>query len=305
MKDSPFFKQAELVLQILPYIYKERIFALKGGTAINFFVRELPRLSVDIDLTYLPINARDAALSDISESLNRILSNLENAFSDLRSHRKKDEQTGLASSLIVQKSGLTVKVEPNLIIRGTVFSPQECMLNKRAQDLFEASVITQILSFEDLYGGKICAALDRQHPRDLFDIKFLFESEGITDNIRKAFIVYLISHSRPIVELLNPNLKDIKSIFEGEFQGMTLTEVPLEELEMVRDELIKQINRSLTEDERRFILSFKRMEPEWNLLQLDAVEDLPAVKWKQLNLGRMRKKNHKKAVEKLRQHLQI
>jgi hypothetical protein len=133
----------------------------------------------------------------------------------------------------------------------------------------------------------------------------LLDNEGITDRIRKAFIIYLISHSRPIVELLNPNPLDIKSVFEGEFRGMTVIEIQLEELEVARNELIKQINESLTEEERRFILSFKRMEPEWNLLQLDGVENLPAVKWKQLNLGRMEKKKHRKAVETLRQQLQI
>jgi hypothetical protein len=97
----------------------------------------------------------------------------------------------------------------------------------------------------------------------------------------------------------------MRPIFESEFQGMPLTEIRLEDLEIARSKLIKQINESLTEEERRFILSFKRMEPEWNLLQLDEVENLPAVKWKQLNLGRMEKKKHRKAVETLRQQLQI
>lgn len=80
----------------------------------------------------------------------------------------------------------------------------------------------RVLSLEDTYGGKICAALDRQHPRDLFDIKLLLENEGLTEKIKKAFIVYLISHDRPIVEVLNPGLQDIKQIFENEFAGMTL-----------------------------------------------------------------------------------
>ena len=63
MKDTIFFKQAELLLRILPLIDKEEVLALKGGTAINFFVRDLPRLSVDIDLTYLPVNERSFASS--------------------------------------------------------------------------------------------------------------------------------------------------------------------------------------------------------------------------------------------------
>lgn len=58
MKASPFFKQADLVVQILPFVNAETCFALKGGTAINFFVRNFPRLSVDIDLVYVPVEDR-------------------------------------------------------------------------------------------------------------------------------------------------------------------------------------------------------------------------------------------------------
>jgi len=53
--------QVELLLRVLPYVAKEKVFALKGGTAINLFVRDLPRLSVDIDLTYLPFEDRATA----------------------------------------------------------------------------------------------------------------------------------------------------------------------------------------------------------------------------------------------------
>lgn len=305
MKDSSFFKQAEILLRILPYVDKEKRFALKGGTAINFFIRELPRLSVDIDLAYLPVNDRNSALADISESLCRISTTIEKSIADLRCNKKTDEKTGLTSSLIIQKSGLTVKVEPNPVIRGSVFQPQVVSLNKKAQDLFETSVTVQALSFEDLYGSKICAALDRQHPRDLFDVKLLLENEGITDKIRKAFIVYLISHQRPIIELLKPNLLNVEPVFSGEFKGMTLVEIKLEELVRVREQLIKQINESLTNIERRFLLSFKKMEPEWNLLELDDIENLPAVKWKLLNLEKMDKKKHKKAVQKLNEFLKL
>jgi predicted nucleotidyltransferase component of viral defense system len=305
LRDSSFFKQAELLLRILPYIYKERDFALKGGTAINFFIRELPRLSVDIDLCYLPMNDRETALAEISASLDRISETVEKSIPYLRSNRKIDEETGLVSSLIVQRSRFIVKVEPNPVVRGSVFPSQLISLNRKAQELFETSVAMQVLSFEDLFGNKICAALDRQHPRDLFDVKLLLENEGITDKIRKAFIAYLISHRRPSVELLKPNLKDIKSDFTGEFQGMTLVDITLEELELVREQLIKQINEVLTDEERRFLLSFKEMEPKWELLELDGIRQLPAVKWKLSNLEKMGKRKHKIAIERLKEHLQI
>ena len=58
MKGSPFYHQAELVIRIIPFIYQEEVLTIKGGSAINYFIRNLPRLSVDIDLTYVPLKDR-------------------------------------------------------------------------------------------------------------------------------------------------------------------------------------------------------------------------------------------------------
>ena len=171
--------------------------------------------------------------------------------------------------------------------------------------MFESDVRIYCLSFPDLYGGKICAALDRQHPRDLFDIFLLYQNEGITENVRKAFIVYLVSHPRPIVELLNPNLKDIHLIFDNEFQGMTQTPVTLDELLRTRERLIRDIQHDLTDQEKRFVLSVKRCEPDWSLLGIGGISDLPAVRWKLHNLRLMNAKKHQIAVDKLKDFLQI
>lgn len=56
MISEPYRAQMDLLLQVLPLVAKEESFALKGGTAINLFVRDMPRLSVDIDLTWLPFD---------------------------------------------------------------------------------------------------------------------------------------------------------------------------------------------------------------------------------------------------------
>ncbi len=305
MKNSIYFQRANLLLQLLPFVSEEEDFALKGGTAINFFNRDLPRLSVDIDLCYLPLADRESSLNHISESLQKISNRVTQVLPNLKLFQKKDKENKNVIALIVNKKDLIVKIEPNPVLRGAIHPVKKCELVLKAQALFEQSISLNCLSFADLYGGKICAALDRQHPRDLFDVKLLLENEGITDKIRKASIVYLISHPRPIVELLKPNVQDITSVFTGEFQGMTLTEITLDELEKARERLIKQINESLTDKERRFLLSFKKMEPEWDLLDLDRVEELPAVKWKLMNLEHMDKKKHGTAVEKLKKHLQV
>ncbi len=303
MLDNIYRKQAELLLRILPSIMREEVFALKGGTAINFFWREYPRLSVDIDLAYIKVQERDLSLLKINDCLASIKVRLERIFKGIQISNKIDQHRHTIYALIIRYEDTTVKVEVNPVIRGNVYPTINKKLCNTAEKEFELSVTAKTLSFEDLYAGKICAALDRQHPRDLFDIKLLFENEGFTERIRKAFIVYLISHSRPIVEVLNPGLKDIKVIFEQEFAGMTIQEVKLSDLIKIRTDLIKTIKDTLTGDEKKFLLTFKNRNPEWSLLSLDGIDKLPAVKWKLINLERMKPDLHKKAYEKLEKYL--
>jgi len=303
MPDSIYHKQAELLLRVMPTVMQEKIFALKGGTALNFFWRNYPRLSVDIDLTYMEIKPRNESLADINTSLKNFEASLKRIIQNIQVTSKVDATNNLTYALIIRLNEATIKVEVNTIIRGTVYSVVKKDLCANAEQEFELSVTARTLSFEDLYGGKICAALDRQHPRDLFDIKLLFENEGLTEGIRKAFIVYLISHSRPIVELLNPGLKDIKQQFENEFSGMTLEPVELEELLSTRDTLINIIKSSLTENEINFLLTFKNKNPDWQLLGLKDIENLPAVQWKLLNLKKMKPNKHKQAYNKLEEYL--
>jgi hypothetical protein len=159
------------------------------------------------------------------------------------------------------------------------------------------------LSAADLYGGKICAALDRQHPRDLFDIKLLLENEGLTDAIRKAFVVYLVSHDRPLHELIDPPRKDFRKVFEKEFFGMTDVPVSYEELVAVREHLFVRLHGDLTGAERKFILSVKEGAPAWELLALPGVDKLPAIQWKLRNIAKMSPVKHQEQLDKLKKKL--
>lgn len=305
MKGTIFYKQAELLLRILPLIYKEDVFALKGGTAINFFVMDLPRLSVDIDLTYLPVNDRDFTLNEIRRVLLRISDEIKKRLTGTGVIPKKIHGTEFVRGLIIEREGVTVKIEPNLVLRGSVYPPEIKMLSKKAQELFELSLQSRILSPYELYAGKICAALDRQHPRDLFDIHLLLKGEGLKPEIRRAFIVYLVSHPRPMVEILSPQLKDIRDIFEKEFKGMIAEHITFEALETTRKELVAIFREELTPDERRFIVSMKQGQPFWDLLELKGIKDLPAVKWKLLNISKMDPAKHRMAVRRLRDYLGV
>jgi hypothetical protein len=144
---------------------------------------------------------------------------------------------------------------------------------------------------EEIYASKLVAALDRQHPRDLFDVLGLFEDGGITPRMRRAFVVYLAGHNRPMHELLPPNRKALQPAFENEFVGMTRDPVTLESLETVRERLITELPQSFDDKERRFLLSMKSLQPDWSLLELPDIERLPALQWKLRNLEKLAARN--------------
>jgi len=303
MIDAVYFRQAELLLRVLPLVDRETVFALKGGTAINFFVRDLPRVSVDIDLVYLPVGERDFSLREISDALVRISQDVESRIPGTKIVPKKIKGSNLWSGCSVQREDATIKIEPNLVMRGSLFPPERRVLSPKARSVFELSVECRTLSENELYAGKICAALDRQHPRDIFDILMLFRYGTFDDALRKAFIVYLISSDRPMVEILNPGFGDIRPVFETEFRDMILEEVTCEELEETRENLVARIVGELTVQERQFIVSVKEGKPQWELIGLDRVQNLPAVQWKLLNIGRMSPAKHQQAVRKLRDYI--
>ncbi len=230
---------------------------------------------------------------------------MEKAIPGVRVFSKRDRDFNLVASLLIRRGDATIKVEPNPVLRGSVFPTETRVLCQKAKDLFELSLEARTLSFEDLYGGKACAALDRQHPRDLFDINMLFKNEGLQEKVRKAFIVYLVSHSRPMIEILNPHWGDLRPVFEKEFQGMVVEPVTAEELRSAGKQLVSTIHNELTYEERLFIVSIKEGKPQWNLLGVPGIENLPAVQWKLQNIRRMTPAKHREALRRLRDYLGV
>ncbi|HVW19930.1 MAG TPA: nucleotidyl transferase AbiEii/AbiGii toxin family protein [Opitutaceae bacterium] len=304
MRETLFFRQADLLVRVMPFVNAEACFALKGGTAINFFVRDFPRLSVDIDLVYLPLEDRSTTLRGIDAALQRIAAKIRRAMPSLQAREHRTISDKLLDKLTVRAAdGAEVKIEPNTVLRGALHPTAELNLSRKAVELFGRSATMRVMSLPDLFGGKLCAALDRQHPRDLFDVHGLFQAEGITDDIRRAFVVFLASHDRPMNELLTPNRKDLKQVFADQFDGMTLDPVPLAVLEDTRERLIERINADLTAAEREFLLSMKRLKPKWELLGLPGVERLPGPQWKLYNLRKMDAAKRRAAEDRLRQKL--
>lgn len=284
-RDSPYFQQVTLLLRVLPFVFREDCFALKGGTAINLFVRDFPRLSADIDLVYLPKADRRQALVAVRGALDRIAAAIAQALAGARVV-KSYEQKPDALRLVVHHHGAAIKIELSPVLRGVVYSPELRAVVAKVEQAFgfaEAPVV----ALEDLYAGKICAALDRQHPRDLFDVLLLLENEGISDRLRKAFLVYLVSHNRPMDELLAPHWQPLGTIFESEFKGMAFREVALEHLEAAGRQVLDALLTAMTDDEKRFLCSFYQITPDWQALGLDGASELPAVKWKLSNIAAM------------------
>jgi predicted nucleotidyltransferase component of viral defense system len=294
---SPMYRaQVELLIRVLPHIAKVHSLALKGGTAINLFVRDMPRLSVDIDLTYLPVGPRAESLQGISEALDRIKVGLEKEVLGI-SVTKPLQDGGQEAKLICTFRQATVKVEVNTVIRGCLWPTRRMPLVAAVQDEFGLFATSQIVSQAELFGGKICAGLDRQHPRDLFDIHQLFLDEGITREIKDGFLASLVSHSRPMNELLNPNFLDQRVVFDTQFIGMTVAPFTYLELEAARKRLVNDVHESLSKEDRDFLLSFKSGDPDWSLFPHEHLKSLPAVQWKLVNIRKLKTENTTKHAE--------
>jgi len=285
-----------LLLDVAPHVFAAGGLALKGGTAINMFIREMPRLSVDIDLVYIDASLkRDDALADIRRRLDVARDTLTKwGFDALPARPVGDE-----ARMLVSRRGATVKVEVNTVFRGTVLPTKQGTLCQAAETMFSRTLKVTTLDEAEVYAGKLVAAMDRQHPRDLFDVMKLRENGGITDLMRQVFVGYLCGHNRPINELITPNKVDIVRAFENDFVGMTVGGVTLGELQATRDWLFATLPASLTLDERRFLIGLKAGEPDWSLSPFPQLQTLPAVRWKLRNVRALREKNQKKHQQAL------
>jgi predicted nucleotidyltransferase component of viral defense system len=280
---SSYKHQVSLLLQVLPEVAKESCLALHGGTAINLFIREMPRLSVDIDLTYIPIEDRSTSFKNIVAALSSIKTNIERVVPKVKITLKQE-----ILKLQISTAKAQIKIEVNQINRGILDKPVIVPLCEKAQKEFNAFCAISVVSLGQLYGGKICAALDRQHPRDLFDVKYLLQNEGFANDIKKGFVLYLLSSKRPLNEMLQPNLIDQQETMINQFEGMSSESFTYEDFVNTRAQLIDTIHRSLTAKDKAFLSNFNNLTPDWSIYDF---ERFPAVQWKLKNLNTLKTKN--------------
>lgn len=283
-----YVRTVRLLLDIAPAVFVNPLFAMKGGTALNLFLQDMPRLSVDIDVVFTRHDMpREAAIHAIGDELTAIRERVARMGYGVVMPKTAE---GHEAKLFIRADDAEVKVEVNYVFRGTVVPVQPRRLVPAAQERFAASIELPTLSSAELYGSKLVAALDRQHPRDLFDVKLMLETGYMWDEeTLDCFVVYLAGHNRPMHEVLFPNVKPLDAVFENEFDGMTGAPVELGALEAVRGRLLHELPRALLPRQREFLLSMARAAPDWTLMSYPHLAQLPALQWKLVNLERLRK----------------
>ena len=290
--NSEYAKKVEILLRMIPIVTEEGVFAVHGGSAINLFVRNLPRYSVDIDLTYIPLEDRNSSLAHINEHLDSITAKAKKAFKGMHIVPKPE-----TSKLLCEYQGRQIKIEVNQtkrgIIGGDVIRKPVC---DKAQDEFGLYCEADIVPMTLLYGGKIAAALSRQHPRDLFDVKYM---EYPLEQTREGLLFCLLGSDRPIYESFAPGLIDQRDALVNQFDGMTDTPFSYEEFEQTRDKLIKDVNAMMTPQDKAFLLSFESAEPDWDNFEFPYFRDYPSVKWKLQNLQKLKVQNPAKLLEEV------
>ena len=289
--DKAYADTVRLLLAITPDVFANDIFAMKGGTAINLFVRDMPRLSVDIDVVYTPWqHTREQAMAAIAAELDAISGRVAKLGLRTRTIASKDLSD---TKLLVENEASQVKVEVNVVFRGTVLPTERRMLTGQTAQMFSTELEVPVLATDELYGSKLVAAMDRQHPRDLFDVWQMFESGGLTDAAVECFVTYLAGHNRPIHEVLFGNEKEIANEYINSFAGMTIKAVGIDALLKTRARLRTELPQRMTDKQRRFLTGLARAQPQWDLLQCPHAAELPALRWKLVNLQSFRQ--HKPA----------
>jgi predicted nucleotidyltransferase component of viral defense system len=293
--NATYIEIVRLLLEAIPVVFQEPQFAMKGGTALNLFIQDLPRLSVDIDVVFVDHTAsRAEALRKIGASLDAIQSELKRRGLDAERLLRAD---GDEAKLLLRRGYALVKVEVNHVFRGTILPVQTRSLTPESRRLFTTEVRVPVLATAELYGSKMVAALHRQHPRDLFDVHRLFETGGITDEMVECFVGYLAGHHRPLHEVLSSRDHDLTIAYENEFTGMARTPVSLEQLIQTRDRLRQELETRLTANHRSFLLGLVQGEPDWGLMRCGHLAELPAIRWKIQNLAKLRRTSPQKHAE--------
>lgn len=286
-------QQVELLLKIIPTLSDIKNFAVHGGTAINLYVLDFPRYSVDIDVTYTPIKPREESFAEIHKNLSILKEKIKAIIPDVVVSEKPNK-------IYCSQKGIMVKVEVSGTKRGLIEPYEVRTLCEKAQNEFETANKAKIVSLSQLYGGKMTAALDRQHPRDLFDVKLMFDFVTDFAQVKKGFLYCLLGGDRPIVESLSPNRIDQQETMIKQFSGMTDIPFSYSDYEETREKLINFVNSNLTQPDKEFLIAFEAGNELSQFVEYQEYLKFPSVQWKLQNVNKLKEINPNKLKDNIK-----
>lgn len=294
--DKRYADRVQLLVDVLPALDGEPRFALKGGTAINLFEHDLPRLSVDIDVTWLPTQDFETDSREIEAALGDLSRGLKSRMPQLQINMSRAQDATHSCRIIAQRGRARVQIETTPVMRGTVHPIRRVRIQPGVERQFGFAEV-QVVHFNDLYAGKIAAALSRQHPRDLFDIDLLLRRGPISSELWRTFLVYLTASPKPAADILLPSPPaDFDDVFRTQFSGMTTEPVSAEALLDARQRLLNAVAGLMDHASRSFLESVETETPRFDLIGLPSAASLPAVRWKLGNLAK--RSDEKRAADR-------
>lgn len=301
MNNQQYRNQVALLIRIMPLVYKIKDFAVHGGTAINLFHQNMLRYSVDIDLTYIPIEPRTESLEKINQYLQEMKVAIERAIPQTRVVHKSD-----VWKLQCTHNGAMVKIEVNGTNRGILGEVEIRELSSKAKEEFQANCKARIVPYSQLYGGKILAALNRQHPRDMFDCKYMKDEKF--ERVKEGLFLCLLGSDKPIIESLCPNPINQEEALENQFKGMSAIPFSYTDYEQARKAIVKKVGECFTKTDREFLVTFEEGTPQWEKCCAGDLNRFPSVQWKLLNINKLKEQapqKYQEGISKLKNYLQV
>ena len=289
---SEYQRQATLLIELLPTVARQSDFALYGGTAINLFLLDAPRLSIDLDLKFLPPLKIDAAKARIDEILQEVRAEIEKDIPGTRVEQEQKQDRRLPRLLVIRdRDGALVKIEVNPLQVGSIFSPQPRQLSaKVAADFSVAATTMEILAPAEIYAGKIAAALERAHPRDLFDIRQMPDSIWDDQRLWAALAVCLaMSRGRDLHRLIaekNAGKIIVSLDYENFAPMMRTARATLQELEEAGSRLHARLLSRMPAGCKKLLVDFFCGQADWSAIGVD-IDALPGLQWRSEGIRKM------------------
>ncbi|MGL4483329.1 MAG: nucleotidyl transferase AbiEii/AbiGii toxin family protein [Anaerovoracaceae bacterium] len=292
------FEKVYRLINVLQFLnlddYLKKYLALKGGTAINLTLFDLPRLSVDIDLDYCNDNTREQMLLEreiITEKINAYM------LSDGYITKNVSKFSHSLDSLVYGYSTLfggtdNLKIEINYSLRTHIFeTANRTVITK----VFENSPNLKIVNIVEIYAAKINALLSRGLARDLYDVNNMIFAKVLSKEesnlLRKSILFYsVLSGNENVINLNFSSIDNIdnRKVKRGLYPVISSAEKF--DLVIVKEKVSIYLKELLvyTEKEKQFIKEFNlgNYQPELLFSDSDIINRIqkhPMIAWELLN----------------------